>query len=313
MKALIIRPAALGDTLLLMPAIAHLGPLAEVTLVGRRPGLNFLRPYVQHCVDYEGAGWHRLFLDRVDPHRPIPIPETDVVVAFLTDPDALVESNLKIHLPDSPIYIFPPFPLKHDRTHVALYIAQCLEKAGLPVDAEKAFEEACKRPLVKEKSESLGEKTVLHPGSGGQKKNHPPKFWHELIKSMREEFPGAKKHVLLLGPAEESLSSFFREKGVDDSIELLLSPDREAMTSLFKEAVLYVGHDSGITHLAAMHGIPTIALFKGSSIHQWRPLGPKVRVIKNQRNGSDLIARTLEEIRRVLCNNDFIIRATKPD
>jgi len=305
-KALIIRPAALGDTLMLMPAVAHMKPLVKITLVGRRPGLDFLRPYVQHCVDYEGPGWHRLFLDEVEPCRPSPIPEADLAVAFLTDPEGTVENNLKIRLPDSPVHIFPPFPPKSDKTHVALYTAQCLEKAGLPVDARRAFKEACDHPLVNEACPSSGKRIILHPGSGGQKKNHQPEFWHGLIKKMRETFAGGEKLVLLLGPAEEPLSPFFREKAVGDATELVLSPDQETLTSLFNQALLYVGHDSGITHLAAMHGIRTIALFKGSSVHQWRPLGPRVRVIENQRSGPDLIAKTVAEIHRLLCSNNGI-------
>ena len=147
---------------------------------------------------------------------------------------------------------------------------------------------------------SSGKRIILHPGSGGLKKNHPPAFWHGLIKNIRETFAGGERPVLLLGPAEERLFPFFREKAVGDAVALILSPDQKTLTSLFNQALLYVGHDSGITHLAAMHGIRTIALFKGSSIHQWRPLGPRVRVIENQRSGPDLIAETSAEIRNML-------------
>jgi len=300
-KTLIIRPAALGDTLMLMPAIAHMCPSVEITLVGRRPGLNFLRPHVQHCVDYEGPGWHLLFLDGVEPPRPNPIPDADLAVAFLTDPEATVEKHLKSRLPGSTVHIFPPFPTRSERTHVALYVARCLENAGLPVDARKAFEEACKRPLLHEEGPSLGEKIIFHPGSGGQRKNHPPEFWYGLINRMKREFANREKQILLLGPAEESLFPFFREKAVDDIVAILPSPDTETLMSLLEKARLYVGHDSGVTHLAAMHGIHTIALFKGSSVRQWRPLGPGVRVIENQGSGSDLMAKTIAEIGRVLC------------
>ena len=63
--------------------------------------------------------------------------------------------------------------------------------------------------------------------------------------------------------------------------------------SLLEAAPLYIGHDSGITHLASMHGAPTIALFKNSSIHQWRPIGPAVEVIEGQGSRKDLIWETL--------------------
>ena len=42
----------------------------------------------------------------------------------------------------------------------------------------------------------------------------------------------------------------------------------------------YLGNDSGITHLAAMLGVPTLALFGPTDPLIWRPLGPSVRVIR---------------------------------
>jgi ADP-heptose:LPS heptosyltransferase len=49
--------------------------------------------------------------------------------------------------------------------------------------------------------------------------------------------------------------------------------------NILNGAALFIGQDSGITHLAAMLGIPTIALFKITNAAQWGPLGPCVRVI----------------------------------
>ncbi|MGD9075843.1 MAG: hypothetical protein PVJ69_11585, partial [Desulfobacteraceae bacterium] len=66
MKALIIRPSALGDTLMLMPAIAQLRCSTEIVLVGRSPGVDIISPYVNSVIDYEGSGWHRLFLEHLD-------------------------------------------------------------------------------------------------------------------------------------------------------------------------------------------------------------------------------------------------------
>jgi ADP-heptose:LPS heptosyltransferase len=43
----------------------------------------------------------------------------------------------------------------------------------------------------------------------------------------------------------------------------------------------YLGNDSGITHLAAMLGIPTLVLFGPTDPVLWRPVGPCVRVIQD--------------------------------
>jgi ADP-heptose:LPS heptosyltransferase len=77
-------------------------------------------------------------------------------------------------------------------------------------------------------------------------------------------------------------------------MKIIFSPDIPSLSLLLQEASLCVGHDSGITHLAAMLGAPTIALFKHTSIAQWRPLGPRVNVIEASGCGPELVEKTLK-------------------
>ena len=42
---------------------------------------------------------------------------------------------------------------------------------------------------------------------------------------------------------------------------------------------MFVGNDSGTTHLAAMLGAPTVALFGPTDPAVWAPTGPRVRVL----------------------------------
>ena len=44
----------------------------------------------------------------------------------------------------------------------------------------------------------------------------------------------------------------------------------------------YVGHDSGPTHLAAMIGLPTLALFGPTDPAIWSPLGPRVQCLRHE-------------------------------
>ena len=302
LKVLIIRPSALGDTLMLSPALAQLRPFTEITLAGRRPGLDFLKPYVHSRLDYEGPGWHSLFLESIDPGTALPMPPVDNVVAFLNDPEGRVKDNLKTCLPKTPIHIFPPFPPEESKIHVALYLARCLQRSGLPIDAAKSIEAASRNPMFTDRIQrDKGGKIVFHPGSGGVKKNHPPDFWLELIEqaSKRPLFRKGNA-LLLLGPAEKPFYSFFKKNTDRERTQILISPDWETLISLLSESPLYIGHDSGITHLAAMHGNPTIALFKNSSIYQWKPIGPAVRVIEDKLSRTDLIWETLKKADELL-------------
>jgi ADP-heptose:LPS heptosyltransferase len=44
-------------------------------------------------------------------------------------------------------------------------------------------------------------------------------------------------------------------------------------------AAAFVGNDSGTTHLAAMLGAPTVAIFGPTDPAVWAPTGPRVRVL----------------------------------
>ena len=297
LRALIIRPSALGDTLLLAPALHNIGKKAELTLVGRKPGIDFLKPLTTRCVDYETGGWHALFLDEPNCEE-LHLPDVDRVISFLSNPSSTARRGLEFLMQETPIFTFPPFPPEGETIHVALYLASCLKNSGLPVDPDVAIEEARTNGLLQGEESSRPESMIVfHPGSGSKKKNLAPEFWIDLIKT--NEFSLFEKRVLLLGPAEEERYHVFSNelRGLD--IEIVTSTPSETLLSLLKAASLYLGHDSGITHLAALLGISTIAIFINSNPVQWAPLGPDVTVISNFESPEQIYGRIEETAIRV--------------
>lgn len=296
-KVMIIRPGALGDTLMLVPALAQISLSAKVFFVGRYPAIDFVRAYAEECFNYEAPGWHRLFMKEPGEESTLPVADPDLVAAFLKDPEQRARENLKLFYPTIPIHVFSPFPPEGEKKHVALYLGECLQRAGCPVNLSDAFKNALCAPLFEAKPvPSFRNSTVFHPGSGGKDKNYSPDFWVRLILAFADDpFLSRKKHILLLGPAEEPLHSFFREKLKRKWVEILFSPNRDTLLSLLGSAALYVGHDSGITHLSAMLGTLTLALFKNTDVSQWRPLGPAVVVIQKQEGSDRLIRKIVAE------------------
>ena len=291
MKTLIIRPAALGDTLMLAPALSNSREWGEVIVAGRRPGIDFIRPLVSGCLDFEGPGWHFLFMEVPEPGVRLPVHGVDRIVAFLNDSQGTMRKNLVHFFPGASVTVLPGYPGENEVVHVSLYLARVMERSGLPVDTEKVIKEAVKRPLLRSGNQRRV-RVVFHPGSGGEQKNHPPEFWLDLLRTFRKNIPGAgEPPMVLLGPAEEKLLSLF---SVEKDWEIVISPDMDRLSLLLRETLLYVGHDSGITHLAAMLGAPTIALFKHTSVAQWKPLGPKVKVIRANESGPELVEETLK-------------------
>ena len=52
------------------------------------------------------------------------------------------------------------------------------------------------------------------------------------------------------------------------------------LAQALQDSHLFVGNDSGPTHLAAMLGVPTVALFGPTDAGVWAPVGPHVRVLE---------------------------------
>ena len=289
MKILIIRSGALGDTLMLMPLINALSD-HKIIVLGRKPGIDYLEPYVRQCFDIERGGWHRLFIRGSD--IDMPCPQVDNVIAFINDKENIVSGNLNHLFPFSKINIFPPFPDPGSKAHVVIHMLSCLKSAGIPVDPQAAFNAALNQPAMKS-GKAKRKKTVLHPGSGSMKKNYSPDFWFNLSARIKSAGPSMDIYFLL-GPAEEEIFHIVEKKAGECDAEIICPVGKELLSTL-NNTLLYIGHDSGVTHLAAMLGINTIALFKNSSIYQWRPLGPSVKIIESGGDEESILKRTVGE------------------
>jgi heptosyltransferase III len=299
MKLLIIRPAALGDSLMLMPSLHAIKGMADAILVGRRPGIDFLAPHVLQALDYEGQGWHLLHTREPEGVPDLSLSPVDLVVLFHTDPKGELGSRLKGFFPGAQIRVFPGFPAQETDTHAALHLAASLQAAGCPINGAQAFQHALQVPLLEQSLlEESAKRVILHPGSGSTKKNHPPQFWLDFAKRLSGFylFPP----TLLLGPAEEPLLPFFQQQLHHTVKNILFCPDQAGLLSALSQAALFAGQDSGITHLAAMVGAPTLALFKNTCIAQWRPLGPLVRTIKSEESGPRLLDEALVKAAELL-------------
>jgi hypothetical protein len=285
---------------MLLPALKDLAGKLAVSFVGRRPGLDLIRPYVDHAMDLEASGWHRLFMDKPDGGRLL-VSEKNVntAVAFFSDPDGLIRGNLRASLAHADVYVFRSFPVEGEHIHVAMYLARCLKSAGLPVDPVRSLH-SVRNGILYSRTRRPADRNriVLHPGSGSLEKNHPPGFWVDLAARISRDamFKGFKR-VLLIGPAEESLHAYFVENLRSLDAVILSSWDTDFLLETLDHAALYLGHDSGVTHLSAMRCVPTVAFFKGSDVIQWGPLGPFVRVIQNQAPGPRLLEDILEAAR----------------
>jgi ADP-heptose:LPS heptosyltransferase len=116
---------------------------------------------------------------------------------------------------------------------------------------------------------------VLAPGSGAREKNWPAAYFTALGRWWRERITG--EVIVLLGPVEQDrggLDSIPKDFVVARNLNLAQA------AALLWASNLFVGNDSGITHLAAAVGAPSIAIFGPSDPRQWAPRGANVSVFR---------------------------------
>jgi len=122
---------------------------------------------------------------------------------------------------------------------------------------------------------------AIHPSSGGETKNWPKEQWAELGRRLATEVPGAML-LLIEGEADADAADFLATAWKDvPHLRARLLP-LPILAALLREAELFLGHDSGVTHLAAAarKDLPIVALFSPTDPAVWAPPRPGVRVLR---------------------------------
>ena len=110
---------------------------------------------------------------------------------------------------------------------------------------------------------------AIHPGSGSPAKNWPAERFAEAARRLS----GGRPWLLLRGPAEEESAAW---PGAVVAREWPLRPLGAALS----RAGLVLGNDSGVAHLAAASGAPTLTLFGPTDPALWAPVGRSVATVR---------------------------------
>lgn len=124
---------------------------------------------------------------------------------------------------------------------------------------------------------------VLHPG-GAQNPgaNMLDKRWPEdrFVALARSLTHDGVQVMLSGGPGDAELARRVAQAaGIQETCVLAGRVDLRTLAAVLAEAAVYVGPDTGVSHLAAAVGALTIAIFGPTNPRRYRPLGPNVRVL----------------------------------
>ncbi|MBI5641217.1 MAG: glycosyltransferase family 9 protein, partial [Nitrospirae bacterium] len=285
-KILIYHQGALGDLILSFPALYSLRQHyvgSGIHLVARTDVADIIlkNDLADEITSNDRELFAALYADSVqlpDKLRSF-LCAFDAAYVFTTNPDSHFLSTIRYCIPVC--HAVRAFPPKGQRMPVAAYQLHQLEAAGItPADmpvigAPENTRPSCPElPLIS-----------IHPGSGGKRKCWP---WDNYLELIRRLCSDRLYHVqIIFGPAEEDLSAKLWSLIPENGFSAVIIRDKTVaeVASLLKRSSFYIGNDSGITHLAAVLGIPSIAIFGPTDHEVWGPQGGDVTIMRAASQG----------------------------
>jgi heptosyltransferase III len=303
LRYIVIRGGALGDLLLTLPVLQAVrrvaGPSAgcEVAAAsscgtgrpspkpfGRSLGadisVELIAPFpaaslgliggADKVSDLNSAAFLSLFADEssLSEELRLKFRGTDCVLSYLSDRRGTVRAKIERC---GCRFIPGPFKLDDRRIPATIQLAEPLCTLGI-ADIDPV-------PRLALVRENRSNRLAFHVGSGSPTKNWPTGRWKQLVASLESRF---SELLLLSGEADEAATAEFLAQYGSPKLRL---GSRLPLLDLAHELAatqLFIGHDTGPTHLAAALGVPTVALFGPTDPMIWRPTGKHVQVVASE-------------------------------
>jgi len=276
-KILVLFPGALGDFICFLPALEALAGQAEVDLLARTE-YAALVPERVTTGSLERYEIRRLFAADAEHDERLKRFFASYASVYSWMGSAQPEFAGRLRTLCLGRLLLYPFRPPDAAVPVVDYFLGCLGIARpkeislhIPLQAEAwAWSEALwlQRDL-------RGKKVlVIAPGSGAREKNWPFDFYMEVMSWWNERFAG--ESVVVMGPVEEERGPTGAPR---EGIHLLRDMDLAQLAALLRRCDLYLGNDSGVSHLASALGVKTVALFGPTDPRRWAPWGRTTTVI----------------------------------
>ena len=289
-RVLVIRPGALGDIILTLPAMQALvrsGYEGGVELMGNSPVIAWLigRSAVSSCSSFDRRDVAALYEGQREPPQLLAdyLSRFELVLNYASGAGDELSCQLRrlcrrvLELDVRP----GSLPLEHmsdylQRPLIAVGLQACKDAARItPLPSDHAATAEWLRA-----GQANGRRIIaVHPGSGSPGKNWPSGRFVEVIRTWASR-PDVLV-VLILGPADECAATEIRRATTELKLLELDQPPLPLLAALLQVSQLYVGNDSGVSHLAAAVGTPTVVLFGPTNPVIWAPRGPSVRVVRS--------------------------------
>lgn len=265
---LAVHPGALGDVLLAVPALRALrGDADGSLLLAAQPHIGALLEaleVVDGHVDFDALGLDALFVD--DPARAPRLPPLGRLVCWFGARDPRFVRRLTALMPGAVVApsVGPDAPVW---AHLLATVGAGTREWREPLAAPPPVRAAGTKALADAGADAPPPWLFVHPGAGRAAKRWPAEAFARTIATL-----AARKRMNVIvhqGPADAgAAAALHRQLGA--GVVWLVEPALPALAGALAHAGLYVGNDSGVSHLAAALGVPGLALFDARQL-AWRP------------------------------------------
>jgi ADP-heptose:LPS heptosyltransferase len=299
----VIFPGALGDFICFLPVLQTLARAARVDLFARSEFAE-LTPEGVTVRTIETSPITALFRTELAVDEEAQRSFRGYAAVYSWFASGSREFTLRLQALTGDVARVFPFRPARVQGHQADYYLSCLNHADDAAEPRVTI-----RPEALRWCEDFWVKYALHrrgvltiaPGSGAREKNWPAESFQAVSQWWREKTGGAV--LLLIGHVEQERGGIepLRRHCIVAS-DLSLSQ----AAALLRRSDVYLGNDSGISHLAAATGVRTVALFGPSDPRQWAPRGKKAIVLWRNLDCSPCCDATMKACPHHACLTEFL-------
>jgi heptosyltransferase-2 len=304
-KILIIRGGAIGDFILTLPALAALRrqfPRAHLEVLGypHIAQLALLGGFVDRVQSIEARALAGFFARNGELADELTdyFSDFDLVISYLYDPDKIFQTNVA----GCSAAQFIAGPHRPDETaglHASKTFLQPLERLAI-FDADAVPRLPLGVSLLRVNGVGvMNRQLAVHPGSGSERKNWPIVKWTEVLQHL---IATTDIDLFLVGGEAEG-GQLERLAGLlpANRIQLARSLPLVELAGRLTSCAAFIGHDSGISHLAAAIGLPGLVLWGDTPEAVWRPPSERMIVLRDKKGLAALpVMRVVNELERML-------------
>lgn len=274
-KCVVIRAGGLGDFILTLPFVKALATQSAQTTLITKPSFGELiraDNIADRILNIDSAAFASCFHTPDDSMRRLL--EDAAVYSFLPDRDG-VFAGVAGDCGVRSLTVMDGTPATPPHVTERMFADSDLTVPGA-LDNKSIL--APQAPLA-------GKRLWLHPGSGSPAKNPELEF---LVEQADDWLKNNDNGIILsFGEADIELLPMARRLFAGMPVEFVVEPTLpELRLTLVEKGAVYLGGDTGVTHLAAALGLETTVVFRCTDPRIWRPLGRRVHVLNEQELGA---------------------------